>query len=157
MNGQDDRQKRLNCNCEALVVKVTFSLEGGHGDEDYHKDICGDTVVYTAHTGFEGRESEKFLSGPNLVNSVGKFNFFLLNSLLVVHGRDLILVDVREKLHAVQHSHQVCTALESFNAPVVNLSILFAVDESHSVTLTPELTRGWPGHIEKQRHKKHLH
>ena len=138
------------------MLKGTY-LEGVRGDENDAENVEDDPVVYRAHTTSEGREGEEFLGAPDLVDSVDVLHLLLLDSLLVELGRDLVSVNVTEELHVVEQCQEVGSAHDAFDGPVVDLTVLMAVDELNGVSLGKELARGWPGDVHEQWHKHDLH
>lgn len=132
-------------------------LKGVNGDENNGKHIEDDPVVDRADSAAERRESEKLFSAPDLVDSVGILDFFLLDGLFVETRRDFVPVNVTEKLRVVEERHHVRGTHDALEDPVVEGAVLRAVDELDGVTLGPKLAGGGPGNIKQQGDKHDLH
>ena len=139
------------------VIKVGLFLDRVNSNEKHGEQVEDYSMVDRAHSALERTECEEFLSGPDPVNAIGVFDFFLLDSMFVELCGDLVSENVRKQLDIVEACHEVAATHEALENPVVDLAIFMAVDESYCVSLRPELACCWVRHVEEKRHENDLH
>lgn len=76
------------------VVEISPSLDSMYRNEHHGEHIEDDPMVNRTHTAFERAESEEFLSWPDFVDSKRVLAFFLLHSLFMKLGWNLVSIDI---------------------------------------------------------------